>query len=122
MTWKFFSGRYVDFFTISTHYLVDEEEAFHTFHPSRLMGLFDMLNTDSVVDLIIGMGAPKPKILMAVPASAYKFVLKNQNENTPRSPTKNEEPVALDRKEVRKYNAIELRPEKKSTYLTDVFS
>ena len=76
------------------------------------MGLFDMLNTDSVVDLIIGMGAPKSKIIMSMPASAYKFDLKNESENMPRSPTKNEQPVALDRKKVRKYNLIELRPER----------
>ncbi|XP_051169423.1 uncharacterized protein LOC127286862 isoform X2 [Leptopilina boulardi] len=93
-------SKYVDFFTTSTHYLVDEEEAFYTFHPSRLMGLFDMLNTDSVIDLIIGLGAPKSKIIMSVPVSAYKFALKDEKENTPRSPTNNKQPTTLDRKQL----------------------
>lgn len=97
-----FNCRYVDKFTVSTHYLKDEDENFHTFHPARLMGLFDMLNADSLVDLINGLGAPKDKIIISVPANAYKFALNNTNENAPRSPTKEEQPVALDRKEVRK--------------------
>lgn len=70
------------------------------------MGLFDMLNTDSVIDLIIGLGAPKSKIIMSVPASAYKFALKDENENAPRSETNDEQPLIIDRKEVRKYELL----------------
>ncbi|XP_043471663.1 serine-rich adhesin for platelets-like isoform X3 [Leptopilina heterotoma] len=64
------------------------------------MGLFDMLNTDSVIDLTIGLGVPKSKIIMSVPASAYKFALKNEGENTPRSPTNDEKPIILNRKQL----------------------
>lgn len=94
--------RYVDLFTLPTDYMTDEDGAFVTFHPSRLMGLFDMLNTDSLVDLISGLGAPKQKILMTLPANAYKFTLKNENENAPRSATTEKEPVPIDRKQVRR--------------------
>ncbi|XP_015603015.1 mucin-19 isoform X1 [Cephus cinctus] len=93
-------SKYVDLFTLSSHYLVDDEESFSTFHPSRLMGLFDMLNTDSLVDLISGLGAPKKKILVSLPAAAYKFTLKDKKENTPRSATTEEAPAVLSRKEL----------------------
>lgn len=92
--------KYIDLFTLPTDYMTDEDGAFVTFHPSRLMGLFDMLNTDSLVDLISGLGAPKQKILMTLPASAYKFTLKNEDENAPRSETTEKEPVPIDRKQL----------------------
>jgi hypothetical protein len=92
--------RYVDVFTITTHYLKDSDETYRTFHPSRLMGLFDMLNTDSLVDLISGLGAPKHKILISVPARAYKFTLRKAENNTPRSLTVYEQPELLNRKKV----------------------
>ncbi|KYN44389.1 putative chitinase 3, partial [Trachymyrmex septentrionalis] len=92
--------KYIDLFTLSTDYMTDEDGAFVTFHPSRLMGLFDMLNTDSLIDLISGLGAPKQKIMITVPVNAYKFTLKNPDENTPRSKTTEKEPVSIDRKEL----------------------
>lgn len=92
--------RYIDIFTLPTDYLTDEDSAFVTFHPSRLMGLFDMLNPDSLIDLISGLGVPKQKILMTLPANAYKFALKYEDENTPRSETLEKEPVPIDRKQV----------------------
>lgn len=100
MTIAFLVFRYVDVFTVASHYLKDSDENYRAFHPSRLMGLFDMLNTDSLVDLISGMGAPKHKILISVPSSAYKFTLKNADNNTPRSLTVNKQPEPLDRKKV----------------------
>lgn len=93
--------RYVDLFTLPTDYLTDEDSTFVTFHPSRLMGLFDILNTDSLVDLIIGLGAPKRKILVSLPANAYKFTLKDESENVPRSQTTEKEPIPIDREQVR---------------------
>ncbi|XP_068983254.1 mucin-19-like isoform X2 [Bombus flavifrons] len=92
--------KYVDLFTVPTHYLVEDDEANHTFHPSRLMGLFDMFNADSLIDLISGLGAPKRKILVSVPASAYKFTLKDQNDNAPRAPTEEMQPVTIDQKQL----------------------
>lgn len=92
--------RYVDLFTIPTHYLVDDDESFRTFHPSRLMGLFDMLNADSLVDLVTGLGAGKRKILISLPASAYKFSLVKSEDNAPRSSTKEKQPVRIDRSEM----------------------
>lgn len=92
--------RHVDLFTLSTDYLVDDTESFKTFHPSRLMGLFDMLNTDSLVDLVSGMGVPKNKLLVSVPASAYKFTLKKDDKNVPGSAVEEEEPTSVSRREV----------------------
>lgn len=102
-SFQFFSPhhRYVDLFTLPTDHLTDEDGAFVTFHPSRLMGLFDMLNSDSMVDLISGLGVPKRKILMTMPANAYKFALKETTDNTPRSQTTERDPMPIDRKEVR---------------------
>ncbi|XP_053972772.1 hornerin-like [Hylaeus volcanicus] len=93
-------SKYVDLFTVPTHYLVEDDEDYHTFHPSRLMGLFDMFNTDSLIDLISGLGAPKRKILVSVPASAYKFSLKDEDDNTPRSSTVERQPVIIDQKQL----------------------
>ncbi|XP_050592028.1 mucin-19-like isoform X10 [Bombus affinis] len=92
--------KYVDLFTVPTHYLVEDDEANHTFHPSRLMGLFDMFNADSLIDLISGLGAPKRKILVSVPATAYKFMLKDQDDNAPRAPTEEMQPVTIDQKQL----------------------
>ncbi|XP_032669599.1 mucin-19-like isoform X1 [Odontomachus brunneus] len=93
-------AKYVDLFTLPTDYLTDEDSTFVTFHPSRLMGLFDILNTDSLVDLIIGLGAPKQKILVSLPANAYKFTLKDESENVPRSQTTEKEPVPINREQL----------------------
>lgn len=78
---------------------MDKEELYRTFHPSRLMGLFDMLNTDSLVDLVHGLGAEKRKILISLPASGYKFNLRDDNDNAPRAFTDKEKPMMISRKE-----------------------
>lgn len=83
-----------------THYLTEESEVHRTFHPSRLMGLYDMTNADSLIDLITELGVPKNKILISVPASAYEFILRNPKNNTPRSLTYDENPIAINRKHV----------------------
>ncbi|XP_043251298.1 hornerin-like isoform X2 [Colletes gigas] len=93
-------SKYVDLFTVPTHYLVEDDADYHTFHPSRLMGLFDMFNADSLIDLINGLGAPKRKTLVSVPASAYKFILKDQDDNAPRSLTEEIQPVIIDQKQL----------------------
>ncbi|XP_076656557.1 uncharacterized protein LOC143361176 isoform X5 [Halictus rubicundus] len=93
-------SKYVDLFTIPTHYLAEEDDDYHSFHPSRLMGLFDMYNADSLIDLITGLGAPKRKILVSVPANAYKFTLKNQDSNAPGSETEERQPTVVDRKQL----------------------
>ncbi|XP_063995304.1 uncharacterized protein LOC135172834 [Diachasmimorpha longicaudata] len=92
-------AKYVDLFTIPTHYLVGDEELFKTFHPSRLMGLADLLNMDNLVDLIHGLGVNKNKLLISLPASGYKFTLKDKNDNVPGAPTMDEIPSIINRKE-----------------------
>ncbi|XP_012282928.1 mucin-19 isoform X2 [Orussus abietinus] len=90
-------SKYVDLFTLPTHHLVGRNADFRTYHPSRLMGLFDMLNTDSLVDLVEGLGAPQRKILVSLPARALKFALKNAEDNVPRSATLQKKPTPVDR-------------------------
>nr|XP_033324017.1 mucin-19-like isoform X4 [Megalopta genalis] len=92
-------SKYVDLFTISTHYLVQPDGDYHTFHPSRLMGLFDTFNADSLIDFLTGLGAPKRKILVSVPASAYKFTLKDPDNNAPGSDAEEKQPAVIDRKQ-----------------------
>jgi hypothetical protein len=41
----YFVYRYVDYFTVPSHNLTDSSEEGFTYHPSRLMGLNDILNT-----------------------------------------------------------------------------
>lgn len=65
------------------------------------MGLFDIYNADSLIDLVSGLGAPKKKILVSVPASAYRFTLKDQDDNVPTAMTEEMQPVIIDQKQVR---------------------
>ncbi|XP_038211690.1 uncharacterized protein LOC119832152 [Zerene cesonia] len=71
-----------------------------TYHPSRLSGLWDMMNTDSVVDLVIGLGIPASKIVISLPATARQFKLQNETLSTPGSPTLEEEPREIDQAEL----------------------
>ncbi|CAK1552731.1 unnamed protein product [Leptosia nina] len=71
-----------------------------TYHPSRLSGLWDMMNTDSVVDLIIGLGVPASKIVVSLPATVRRFSLQNETLSTPGSPTRDEEPREMDQSEL----------------------
>ncbi|KAK0162245.1 hypothetical protein PV327_008597 [Microctonus hyperodae] len=93
-------SKFVDLFTIPTHYLMDNNDKYKTFHPSRLMGLFDLLNTDSLVDLVHGLGAAKRKILISLPASGYKFTLKIKDKNTAGDNTEEEIPGVINRREL----------------------
>ncbi|XP_045497665.1 uncharacterized protein LOC123695784 [Colias croceus] len=71
-----------------------------TYHPSRLSGLWDMMNTDSVVDLVIGLGVPPSKIVISLPATARQFTLQNETLSTPGSPTLEEQPKEIDQGEL----------------------
>ncbi|XP_015368548.1 PREDICTED: uncharacterized protein LOC107165017 [Diuraphis noxia] len=78
-------SKYVNFFIIATHNLVDNSEQGYSYHPSRLMGADDLLNADSLVDLVIGLGIEHSSILLSLPSTASKFELKDPTRNTPRS-------------------------------------
>ncbi|XP_071444010.1 uncharacterized protein [Hetaerina americana] len=79
-------SKYVDYFTVSTHNITDASEKDVTYHHSRLMGLADILNTDSVLDLLTGMGAPPSKLIISLPTQALSFSLKDERNNVARSP------------------------------------
>nr|XP_018912156.1 PREDICTED: uncharacterized protein LOC109040634 [Bemisia tabaci]XP_018912157.1 PREDICTED: uncharacterized protein LOC109040634 [Bemisia tabaci]XP_018912158.1 PREDICTED: uncharacterized protein LOC109040634 [Bemisia tabaci] len=80
-------NKYVDYFVLNTHNISDPAEANVTHHPSRLMGINDVQNADSLIDLVTGLGASQNKIVIAVPSTATKFTLKNATSNMPQSPS-----------------------------------
>ncbi|XP_050522473.1 uncharacterized protein LOC126895054 isoform X2 [Daktulosphaira vitifoliae] len=80
-------SKIVDYFIIATHNLVDTTEQKFTYHPSRLMGSDDLLNADALVDLILSLGVHHSSLLLSLPSTANKFVLKDPFLNTPRSST-----------------------------------
>ncbi|XP_045772112.1 mucin-17-like [Maniola jurtina] len=88
----------VDLMMVQTHALGLVKKM--TYHPSRLSGLWDMMNTDSVVDLVVGLGVPASKIVISLPATARQFKLQNETLSTPGSPTENDEPKEIDQAEL----------------------
>lgn len=88
----------VDLMMVETHNLGLVKKM--TYHPSRLSGMWDMMNTDSVVDLVIGLGVPASKVVISLPATARQFTLANETLSTPGSPTVDDEPKEIDQAEL----------------------
>ncbi|KAH9640678.1 hypothetical protein HF086_007249, partial [Spodoptera exigua] len=88
----------VDLLMVQTHALGLVKKM--TYHPSRLSGMWDMMNTDSVVDLVIGLGVPSSKIVISLPATALQFTLVNETLSTPGSPTEDDKPKEIDQAEL----------------------
>ncbi|KAK8383869.1 hypothetical protein O3P69_015961 [Scylla paramamosain] len=78
-------AKVVDFFSLPTHNLTIEDPSM-TYHPGRLMGLADLQNADSLVDLAAGLGVPLEKLVLSVPETVLSFTLENATLTTPRSP------------------------------------
>ncbi|KAK9882955.1 hypothetical protein WA026_001172 [Henosepilachna vigintioctopunctata] len=83
-----------DVFVLNTAFLGASQNV--TFHPSRLSGLWDMQNTDSMVDLVSGLGAPLSKLVITAPVQAYKFTLQNEEYTAPGSPATEVKSIARD--------------------------
>ncbi|KAK4298653.1 hypothetical protein Pmani_029009 [Petrolisthes manimaculis] len=82
-------AKIVDWFSLPTHNLTEEarEEGQHeTFHHTRLMGVSDLQNADSLVDLVAGLGVPLDHMVLGIPTMAALFTLQNTTLTTPRSP------------------------------------
>ncbi|KAK3876870.1 hypothetical protein Pcinc_018368 [Petrolisthes cinctipes] len=82
-------AKIVDWFSLPTHNLTEEarEEGQHeTFHHTRLMGVSDLQNADSLVDLVAGLGVPLDHLVLGIPTMAALFTLQNTTLTTPRSP------------------------------------
>ncbi|KAF7272154.1 hypothetical protein GWI33_015040 [Rhynchophorus ferrugineus] len=77
-------SKYAELFVLQTNFLGASTNV--TFHPSRLSGMWDMQNTDSVVDLVSGLGAPLSKLVITAPVQAFKFKLQNEEYTAPGSP------------------------------------
>ncbi|KAI4457091.1 chitinase [Holotrichia oblita] len=76
--------KHVDSFILQTAFLGASNNV--TFHPSRLSGLWDMQNADSVVDLVTGLGAPISKLVIAAPVQGFQFKLQDEKHTAPGSP------------------------------------
>ncbi|XP_075973846.1 uncharacterized protein LOC142975077 [Anticarsia gemmatalis] len=88
----------VDLMMVQTHNLGVVKKM--TYHPSRLSGMWDMMNTDSVVDLVVGLGVPSSKVVISLPATAHQFTLANETLSTPGSPTLDDDPKEIDQAEL----------------------
>ncbi|GJQ81807.1 hypothetical protein Trydic_g348 [Trypoxylus dichotomus] len=77
-------AKHVDAYILQTAFLGASTNV--TFHPSRLSGLWDMQNADSVVDLVTGLGAPISKLVIAAPVQAFQFKLQDEKHTAPGSP------------------------------------
>nr|XP_023021193.1 uncharacterized protein LOC111509648 [Leptinotarsa decemlineata] len=77
-------SKHADVFILQTAFLGASKNV--TFHPSRLSGLWDMQNTDSMVDLVSGLGAPLSKVVITAPVQAFQFTLQNEEFSAPGSP------------------------------------
>ncbi|KAL0893318.1 hypothetical protein ABMA27_014909 [Loxostege sticticalis] len=87
-----------DLMMVQTHALGSMKKM--TYHPSRLSGLWDMMNTDSVVDLVVGLGVQASKVVISLPATARQFTLVNETLSTPGSPAQDDEPKEIDQAEL----------------------
>ena len=58
---------------------------------------------DSLLDLVMGLGAPHDQLIISIPATALRFTLSDVKQNTPRSPAI-AGPVQLTQTEVNKIN------------------
>ncbi|XP_046660051.1 uncharacterized protein LOC124353990 [Homalodisca vitripennis] len=92
-------SKYVSLYTLASDNLTDSSERGLAYHPSRLMGIEDILNADSLVDLVTGLGAPHDKLVLTLPATALKFTLADKEKNLPQSPVTGE-PVKISRAEL----------------------
>ncbi|KAL1117413.1 hypothetical protein AAG570_004739 [Ranatra chinensis] len=71
---------------LATENITDASEDGLTYHHSRLMGIDDILNADSLVDLVTGLGAEHEKLVITLPAGVSQFLLTDPEKNMPRSP------------------------------------
>lgn len=73
------------------------------------------------MDFLLGMGALKSKIVISLPASVYKFQLKDPEKNTPKSPFVLG-PQRIDQSEVRKFHGRKQIPNLKLNFFKMFFS
>jgi len=78
--------RFVDVFTLNSQNLTQKYQN-ATFHHSRLMGVSDIYNSDALIDVVVGLGAPIQKIILNTPAFGNSFNLMSKDKNLPGSAT-----------------------------------
>ncbi len=77
--------RFVDFYTLPSHNLTSQHGSNSTYHHSRLMGVSDIENADSLLDVVIGLGATDSKIILTGTAFGNMFSLSDPSKNLPGS-------------------------------------
>jgi len=77
-------NKFVDMYTLSTHNFTRKQTNV-TYHHSRLMGVSDIENTDALIDVAVGLGAPLEKIVLTTPAFGNSFNLLDSSLNLPGS-------------------------------------
>lgn len=78
-------NKFADYYILSTDDLKGSNEN-TSFHHSRLMGVSDVNNADSLVDIATSLGVPADKIILRIPAFGKYFELEDESMNTPGSP------------------------------------
>ncbi|KAF6201731.1 hypothetical protein GE061_004126 [Apolygus lucorum] len=71
-------AKYVRYFVVPSDNLTDSSQDGLAYHPSRLMGIDDILNADSLVDLLSSMGAEHDQLVISLPAFGLQFTLKDE--------------------------------------------
>jgi len=79
-------NKFVDVYTLNSHNLTQKFQN-STFHHSRLMGVSDIYNSDALIDVIVGLGAPIDRIILNTPAFGNSFNLMSKDKNLPGSAT-----------------------------------
>uniref|UniRef100_T1KVX2 Chitinase n=1 Tax=Tetranychus urticae TaxID=32264 RepID=T1KVX2_TETUR len=76
--------KYIDFVSVPAYNYDSEGKSVK--HPSRLHGISDMENMDSLVDLVLALGLPAEKLIMGAPAHGILYKLVNTSQTIPGSP------------------------------------
>merc|ERR1712106_1117025 len=79
-------NKFVDVYTLNTQNLTQKYQN-STFHHSRLMGVSDIYNSDALIDVVVGLGAPIERIILNTPAFGNSFNLMSEDKNLPGSAT-----------------------------------
>ncbi|CAM1322489.1 Uncharacterised protein g8129 [Pycnogonum litorale] len=77
---------FVDFFNLPAFNFTNSSRP-EIKHPSRLHGIADIENADSLVDLLLTLGAPSDKVVVGSPMHGTTYKLHNASMTTPGSPS-----------------------------------
>ncbi|KAG1705466.1 Chitotriosidase-1 [Nymphon striatum] len=76
---------FVDFFNLPAYNFTNATQP-EAIHPSRLHGIADIENADTLVDFMLTLGVPSNKLVVGVPTHGYTYTLLNSSAVEPGSP------------------------------------